>query len=205
MSKSGQSAAHKLACGAAVCRVRMVLAHLAGMLRVLALLIGSAVTTASAQVPYIQTPDPIVMEMLKLASVGENDVVYDLGSGDGRIVVAAAKHFGARGVGIDIDPERVADGIAKARTHGVDGRVKFIQGDLFAADVGEATVVTLYLVPRINLKLRPKLLRELKPGTRIVSHNFDMGDWKPERTVRVGRSKLYYWVVPRPASGSMRP
>jgi SAM-dependent methyltransferase len=183
----------------------MVLAHLAGMLRVLALLIGSAVTTASAQVPYIQTPDPIVMEMLKLASVGENDVVYDLGSGDGRIVVAAAKHFGARGVGIDIDPERVADGIAKARTHGVDGRVKFIQGDLFAADVGEATVVTLYLVPRINLKLRPKLLRELKPGTRIVSHNFDMGDWKPERTVRVGRSKLYYWVVPRPASGSMRP
>jgi ubiquinone/menaquinone biosynthesis C-methylase UbiE len=174
------------------------------ILRVLAVLVGaSAPAIASAQVPYIQTPDRVVMEMLKLANVGENDVVYDLGSGDGRIVVAAAKHFGARGVGIDLDPERVADGIAKARTHGVDDRVRFIQGDLFAADLSDATVVTLYLVPRINMKLRPKLLRELKPGTRIVSHNFDMGDWQPQRVIRVGSSKVYYWVVPR--SGSMRP
>lgn len=168
------------------------------------MLVGaSALATASAQVPYIQTPDRVVMEMLKLANVGENDVVYDLGSGDGRIVVAAAEYFGARGVGIDIDPERVADGIAKARTHGVDDRVRFIQQDLFTADLSEATVVTLYLVPRINMKLRPKLLRELKPGTRIVSHNFGMGDWKPTRTLRVGNSKVYYWVVP--PSGSIRP
>jgi SAM-dependent methyltransferase len=151
---------------------------------------------ASAQVPYVRTPEPVVMAMLKVANVGENDVVYDLGSGDGRIVVAAAEHFGARGVGIDIDPERVADGIARARARGVDDRVRFLRQDLFTADLSEATVVTLYLVPRINMKLRPKLLRELKPGTRIVSHNYDMGDWKPQRTLRVGAHTVFYWVVP---------
>jgi hypothetical protein len=154
------------------------------------------IAVAAAQVPYVRTPERVVMTMLRVANVGPEDVLYDLGSGDGRIVVAAAEHFGASGVGIDIDPERIADGVARARARGVDDRVRFIQEDLFRADLSEATVVTLYLVPRINMKLRPKLLRELRPGTRVVSHNYDMGDWVPDRKVRVGFSTVYYWVIP---------
>lgn len=151
--------------------------------------------TGKSDVPYVPTPEEVVAEMLKLADVSKSDVVYDLGCGDGRIIIAAAK-AGARGVGVDIDPDRIRDSKENAEKAGVTDRVKFIEGDLFEADISKATVVTLYLLPEVNLRLRPKLLRELKPGTRIVSHNYDLGDWKPEKTVRLGDRILYYWVVP---------
>ena len=147
-------------------------------------------------VPFVPTPEKVVDRMLEVAKVGPSDVVYDLGSGDGRIVIAAAKKHGARGVGIDIDPERVKEARANARSAGVSDRVEFREGDLFKTDLSEATVVTLYLLSSVNLQLRPKLLGELKPGTRIVSHAFDMGDWKPLKTEKVGSSTVYYWVVP---------
>jgi ubiquinone/menaquinone biosynthesis C-methylase UbiE len=147
-------------------------------------------------VPFVPTPERVVSKMLEVAKVGPKDVVYDLGSGDGRIVITAAKKYGARGVGIDIDPDRVKEARANARKAGVEKRVEFRQGDLFEARIGDATVVTIYLLSGINLKLRPKLLAELKPGTRVVSHAFDMGDWKPEATAKVGTSTVYYWVVP---------
>jgi ubiquinone/menaquinone biosynthesis C-methylase UbiE len=134
--------------------------------------------------------------MLEMGRVGKNDVVYDLGCGDGRIVVTAAKERGARGVGIDLNPERIAEANANARTAGVTDRVRFMVGDLFAADFAPATVVTLYLLPDVNLKLRPQLWRQLKPGTRVVSHAFDMGtDWPPEDTQRVGHNTVYRWTI----------
>jgi SAM-dependent methyltransferase len=152
--------------------------------------------------PYVVTPDQVVVEMLRLARVTEQDVLYDLGSGDGRIVIAAARQFGARGVGIEIDPERVLLAADSARRSGVGERVRFVQGDIFTADIGPATVVTMYLLPGVTLRLRAKLLAELRPGTRIVSHDYGLGDWKPDKSLRVGRSTLYYWVVPaRPAEG----
>jgi precorrin-6B methylase 2 len=147
-------------------------------------------------VPFVPTPERVVARMLDVAKVGPRDVVYDLGSGDGRIVIAAAKK-GARAIGIDIDPERIREARENARRAGVTKRVEFREGDLFKADFRDATVVTLYLLSGVNLKLRPKLLAELKPGTRIVSHGFDMGDWKPTGTYTVGSSSVYYWVVPR--------
>ncbi|HEX2334658.1 MAG TPA: class I SAM-dependent methyltransferase [Burkholderiales bacterium] len=147
-------------------------------------------------VPFVPTPEKVVDRMLEMAKVGPNDVVYDLGSGDGRIVIAAAKKHGARGVGIDIDPDRIKEARANARKAGVSDRVDFREGDLFKTDLSEATVVTLYLLSSVNLQLRPKLLSELKPGTRIVSHAFDMGDWTPIKTEKVGSSTVYYWVVP---------
>jgi SAM-dependent methyltransferase len=158
---------------------------------------ATAQTAAPAlDVPYVPTPEPVVNAMLKLAQVKRGDVLYDLGSGDGRIVIAAAKRYGVRGTGVDIDPRRIDEANANARKAGVAGRVRFLNQDLFAIDFSEATVVTLYLLPRINLQLRPKLLAELRPGTRIVSHGFDMGDWQPERVVEVGSSTIYLWIVP---------
>jgi SAM-dependent methyltransferase len=148
-------------------------------------------------VPYVPTSEAVVEEMLELAGVGPGDVVYDLGCGDGRIVIAAAKKHGARGVGIDIDPKRIAEARQNARKEGVAGKVEFRENDLFQADIGDATVVTLYLLSSVNLKLRPKLLKELKPGTRIVSHAFDMGDWQPAETRQVGATTIYYWIVPK--------
>ncbi len=151
-------------------------------------------------VPFFPTPMPVVTEMLRVADVSAEDVVYDLGSGDGRIVIAAARDFGARGVGIDIDPQRVREATYNAQKAGVADRVRFLDGDIFKADIREATVVTLYLLPSVNFQLRPKLLRELRAGTRVVSHNYDMADWKPEKTITVtvaGRQHtVYYWVVP---------
>jgi SAM-dependent methyltransferase len=146
-------------------------------------------------VGFVPTPDDVVAGMLRLADVKRDDVVYDLGSGDGRIVIAAARRYGARGVGIEIDPERVAEASRRARAAKVADRVRFLNQDLFESDLSEATVVTLYLLPRLNLKLRPKLLAELKPGTRIVSHGFDMGDWKPDEIVKVGTTPIYLWTV----------
>ena len=151
------------------------------------------------EVPYVPTHELVVAEMLKVAKVGKNDVLYDLGSGDGRIPITAAKKFGTRGVGVDIDPARVTEARANAVKAGVADKVKFMQQDLFETDIKEATVVTLYLLPDVNLRLRPKLLSDLKPGTRIVSHNYDMGDWKPLRTITVKvpeEHTIYYWVVP---------
>jgi SAM-dependent methyltransferase len=147
-------------------------------------------------VPFVPTSHALVLEMLRLANVTSTDTVYDLGCGDGRIVVAAAKDFGAHAVGVDIDPERIQEATENARRAGVTDKAKFIQGDLFKAEIRPATVVTLYLLPSVNLKLRPRLLSELKPGTRVVSHSFDMGDWKPNREVVVSGSRLYLWVIP---------
>ena len=143
---------------------------------------------------YVPTPPAVVERMLDLARVGPGDVVYDLGCGDGRIVVAAARR-GARAIGVDIDPERVAEARANVRSAGVQDRARIVEGDLFEMDLRDASVVTLYLLPELNLRLRPKLL-QLKPGTRIVSHAFDMADWKPERVEQVGRSSVYLWTVP---------
>ncbi len=155
-------------------------------------------------VPYVPTPQPVVDAMLQVAKVGKNDVLYDLGSGDGRIVNTAAQKFGTRGVGIDINPERIQEANENAQKAGVTDRVKFVQQDLFTTDFSEATVVTLYLLPEVNAKLRPKLLSELKPGTRIVSHAFDMGDWKPEQTLNVEGKTIYYWVVPEQVPANLR-
>jgi len=145
---------------------------------------------------FVPTDYQVVIAMLKLAEVTSKDIVYDLGCGDGRFVVTAARQFGARGVGIDIDPERIKEARELSKRTGADDKVRFIEGDLFAADISEATVVTLYLLTRLNLKLRPKLMKELKPGTRIVSHAFDMGDWTPEKTESIGSSSIYLWRVP---------
>jgi ubiquinone/menaquinone biosynthesis C-methylase UbiE len=148
-------------------------------------------------VPYVPTPQEVVDEMLKLAEIKPTDVLYDLGCGDGRIVVTAAKRYGIRAVGIDINPERISEANENARKAGVTDKVKFIQGDLFQTSLKEPTVLTLYLLPAVNLKLRPKILDEMKPGARIVSHSFDMGDWQPEKTVDVDYRKIYFWTVPK--------
>lgn len=134
--------------------------------------------------------------MLKLAKVTRNDVVYDLGSGDGRIVITAAARHGARGVGVDIDPQRVSEARANVRAANLDGRVTIVHADLFDVDISKATVVAIYLSASLNQKLRPKFLAELKPGTRIVSHHFDMGDWMPEQTLQVGDGIIYLWRIP---------
>jgi SAM-dependent methyltransferase len=158
-------------------------------------------------VPYVPTPEPVVREMLALARVQPNEKVYDLGCGDGRIVITAAKDFGARGVGVDIDPQRIRESKANAQEAGVSDRVEFYVKDLFEMDFRDADVVALYLLPSINVKLRPKLLEELRPGTRVVSHAFDMGDWEPDQT-RTARSTrdhtIYYWVVPAQVDGQWR-
>ncbi len=178
-----------------------------------------AVAVAAAQgvqpgrkpdVPYVPTTNEAVEAMLKLADVKKTDVVYDLGCGDGRIVIAAAKNRRARGVGIDIDPVRISEGKMNARKARVEKLVRFEENDLFQADIHDATVVTLFLAPDLNVQLLPKLLRDLKPGTRIVSNTFDMGDWKAEKEATVGdpgdvahpfSHKLYLWIVP-PRAGN---
>lgn len=147
--------------------------------------------------PYVRTPAHVVTAMLKLAGVKASDVVYDLGCGDGRIVIAAAKEYGAHGIGIDIDPDRVQEARNNARKAGIEKLVKFEVNDLFDADIHNATVVAIYLLPDVNLRLRPKLLKDLKPGTRIVSHDFHMGDWKPDKHELVDAgSSIYLWTIP---------
>lgn len=135
--------------------------------------------------PYLPTPHDVVEEILKLADVKENDILYDLGSGDGRIAIAAAQKLGTRSVGVELDPQRIQEANENTKKAGVTDRVQFRQQDLFQTDLSKATVVTLYLLPDVNLKLRSKLLHELKPGTRVMSHEFDLGAWKPQRVVRV--------------------
>ena len=145
---------------------------------------------------YVPTPQPVVDAMLELAEVKKGDVLYDLGSGDGRIPITAAKRFGVRATGIDINPVRIREANENARQAGVTNLVTFKEADLFQEDFSDASVVTLYLLDSLNEKLRPRLLAELKPGTRIVSHAFRMGDWEPEQTVEVGNSTIYRWTVP---------
>ncbi|HYO53079.1 class I SAM-dependent methyltransferase [Archangium sp.] len=147
-------------------------------------------------VPFVPTPQEVVDTMLEVADVKPGDVLYDLGSGDGRIVVTAAQRFGVRGVGIDINPERIQEAEANAKAAGVQDITDFRQEDLFKADFGEATVVTMYLLPSVNNRLRPKLLKDLKPGTRIVSHAFDIEGWEPDRVVEADGRTIYLWVVP---------
>ena len=151
-------------------------------------------------VRYEPTPTDVVQAMLRLARVNARDVVYDLGCGDGRIVIAAARQFSARGACVDIDPTRIAESRENARLAGVTDRIRFLNQDLLATDVRDATVVMLFLSPELNLKVRPKLLRELKPGARIVSHWHDMGDWKPQETVSVQSGgwerPVYLWTIP---------
>ena len=154
-------------------------------------------------VVFVPTPHEVVDAMLKVAKVGKGDVLYDLGSGDGRIPITAAQKYGiARGIGIDINPERIKEAnenLSKAR---VGGRVRFVNADLFESDLSDATVITLYLLPTLNLKLLPKLLKEVKPGTRVVSHAFDMGSWKPEQALKVGTRSVYFWTIPAPGTPS---
>lgn len=154
-------------------------------------------------VPYLGTRPAVVAQMLEMAEVGPGDHVIDLGTGDGRILIAAARERGARGLGIDIDPVMVAKAQANAERAGVADRVRFETADLFKTDLAEADVVTMFLLPEVNLRLRPRLLAQLKPGTRIVSHAFDMGDWRPDETRRVGGAVVHLWRVPergRPAT-----
>ncbi len=180
--------------------------------------LGHGEQKKEADVEFVPTPHEVVTEMLKMAQVTQSDIVYDLGCGDGRIVIAAAKQCGARGVGVDIDPVLIKLCDKRAREAGVTDRVTFTLGDLFETDIRQATVVALYLTPELNLRLRSKLLADLKPGARIVSHDFDMGDWKPDQTghmskvhfffpddgPRVRDTKFYYWVIPVDVAGTWR-
>ncbi|MFC2156485.1 SAM-dependent methyltransferase [Acidobacteriota bacterium] len=194
----------------------------------MALLIGLIVLESSAfqqkrpEVPFVPTPEKVVEEMLKMADVNKDDILFDLGCGDGRIVITAVKRFGCRGVGIDIDPQRIKESRANAKEAGVSKQVEFFQKDLFETDLRKASVVTLYLLSRVNLRLRPKLFRELKPGTRIVSHAFNMADWQQDNSTVVNgseedvpefedpfslenywdRSDVYFWLIPANVTGT---
>jgi len=159
-------------------------------------------------VPYVPTPYEVVNEMLRMAGVSKNDILYDLGCGDGRIVITAAKEIGCRGIGIDIDPQRIEESKNNAVKSGITDKVKFLQQDLFEADFSKATVVTLYLLQTVNLELRPKILRVLKPGTRVVSHDFSMKDWRADKSTEVKLERrshsVYFWIVPANVSGTWK-
>jgi hypothetical protein len=153
-------------------------------------------------VPYVPTPQAVVDEMLKLAKPTKSDLLYDLGCGDGRIVVTAAKTFGTKGVGFDIDPERIKESEANARSAGVTALASFKRQDLFTVSLADPSVLTMYLLPSVNLKLRPKILSEMKPGTRIVSHAFTMEDWQPDERGSANGANVYFWVVPANLTGT---
>lgn len=169
----------------------------------LALSLGAAQAQYKYDVPFVPTPPVVVEEMLRLAAVRADDFVLDLGSGDGRVVIAAASRFGARGIGVELDADLILESEYNAALAGVDDRVSFRREDLFKFDLSRASVIALYLVPAINMKLRPRLLNELKPGTRIVSHDFDFGDWKPDARSTV-RKNVFLWIVPAKISGRWR-
>ena len=156
----------------------------------------AAKPSRTPDIHWVPTPPAVVDAMLKLADVKASDVVYDLGCGDGIIVTTAAQKYGARAVGIDIDPQRVKEATERAQKMGVSDKVKIVQGDLFEADIQEASVVTLYLLTSLNVKLMPKLKKELKPGTRIVSQSFSMGEeWPPEKEIQVDGRPVYLWTI----------
>ena len=172
-----------------------VLAQVACSLMLAVAPLGAQQGDVHRDVPYVPTPPDVVEAMLNLGGVKKGDIMYDLGCGDGRIVIMAAQKFGATGTGVDIDPERIREAEENAKKAGVTDRVTFLEKNLFDADFHDATVVTLYLLPDVNLRLRPKLLKDLKVGTRIVSHQFDMGDWKPDKQVEIGWRTIYLWTV----------
>ena len=181
---------------------------LCAVLSALALGCGTTRPSGGPDTPFVSTPAPVVSAILALAGVTGDDVVYDLGSGDGRVVITAARDFAARGVGVEIDPKLVHRSTENAYRSGVSDRARFVWEDLFKVSVADASVVTLYLLPEVNLKLRPKLLAELRPGARIVSHDFSMGEWVADRVERVKGPErehvLYYWVVPAAVDGEWR-
>jgi SAM-dependent methyltransferase len=171
-----------------------------------ALAAGTAAQPAqrpALDVPYVPTPPEVVERMLQMGDVGPNDFVIDLGSGDGRIAIAAAKK-GARALGVDIDPQRIREAHENARKAGVEDKVAFRREDLFETRIGEATVLTMYLLPDVNMRLRPRILGELKPGTRVVSHAFDMVDWKPDQHDKIGHRQVFMWIVPAKVAGRWR-
>ena len=175
-----------------------------------ALVAWQSARASEARVPYVPTPQPVVDRMLEIAKVGAQDYLIDLGSGDGRIVVTAAQKYGARGFGVDLNPVRIQEAEDNAKRAGVTDRAAFYQRDLFETDLSSASVITMYLLPQVNLELRPRLL-ELKPGTRIVSHDFSMGDWKPDQQESIiaersfgGASDVYLWIIPARVSGAWR-
>jgi len=186
-------------------------ARFAASVAILTVLAAPRALALEPRVPYVPTPQEVVDRMLDMAKVGPNDYLIDLGSGDGRIVVTAARKYGARGFGVDLNPVRIQEANDNARRAKVIDKVAFYQRDLFETDLDSATVITMYLLPQVNLELRPKLLK-LKPGTRLVSHDFDMGDWKADTHVKVeskekyggsgGSSDVYFWVVPAPVAGA---
>jgi predicted O-methyltransferase YrrM len=189
---------------------RAVLVPALSLLLVAAVAVGVHAQTAAPQktpdVQFVPTDEKIVTRMLEMAKVTKTDHLIDLGSGDGRIVITAAKRYGARGMGVEIDPALVQRARENARAAGVADRATFVEGDLFEANIRDATVITLYLLPDLNMRLRPKLLSDLKPGTRIVSHNYDLGDWKPAQTATLSvdgiQHTVYFWVVPPRAAGT---
>jgi hypothetical protein len=171
-----------------------------------------AASGLAAQTPVKQKPDihfvvtrqPVVEAMLRLARVGRQDVVYDLGSGDGRIVITAASRYGARGIGVEIDTHLISVANQKARQAGVSDRVRFLREDLLTADIGSATVVTMFLGPLLHRRMRPRLHRALRPGARIVAHGWGMGEWEPDAREEVDGRQLFYWVVPADVAGTWR-
>ena len=166
---------------------------------------GDPAGKLALDVPYVPTEPEVVQSMLQLAGVKAGDKLYDLGCGDGRIVIAAAKTYDARGIGIDLNPERITEARENAKASGVEGKVRFLQQDLMKADFSDADVVSLYLLPSVNLKLRPQLWRQLRPGTRVVSHDFDMGpEWPPEKTVKVKGATIYRWTITGKEKAALR-
>jgi precorrin-6B methylase 2 len=161
-------------------------------------------STVDLDVPYVPTPESVVKRMLDIANVGAKDYLIDLGSGDGRIPVTAARDLGARGMGVDLDPDRIKEANENAKAQGVTDKVKFLQQDLFKTEIKDATVLTMYLLPEVNMKLRPRILDELRPGTRIVSHAFHMEDWKPDEEADVNGRHVYFWIVPAKVNGEWK-
>ena len=163
------------------------------------MLFGTSISKAQymeLDVPYVPTPQIVVEEMLKLAEVKAGDIVYDLGCGDGRIIITAAKKYGAKGIGVDLNPLRIEEANENARKAKVEDKVTFVEGDLFNFDFSKADVLTLYLLPEVNLKIKPKILAEMKPGSRVVSHAFSMGDWEPDNQITVDEKTVYLWIIP---------
>jgi len=182
---------------------RLKIISLFGLLAAMSL---AAVQEKTLDVPYVPTPVEVVEAMLAMVEVNKDDVLYDLGCGDGRIVISAAKNYGTRGVGIDLDPQRIKECHENAKNAGVENLVQFVMTDLFEADFSDATVLALYLLTENNIRLRPKILKELNPGTRIISHDFDMGRWKADREILIEDNweihSLYFWIVPSNVNGT---
>ncbi|MFW6101498.1 MAG: SAM-dependent methyltransferase [Bacteroidota bacterium] len=177
-----------------------VLGGISAMILILSLFMGPRADAQDLDVPFVATSNEVVDKMLEVADVGPGDYVIDLGSGDGRIVIAAAQR-GAYGHGVDLDPERIEEARENAKKSNVSDRVMFLNEDIFETDFSRANIITMYLLSSVNKKLRPKLLDKLEPGTRMVSHDFDMGEWEPDKHMEVGNDDVYYWVIPADMDG----